>query len=594
MKTPTRPSAGPRRQRRLPFDAKAWLGMTGPVGETPHARRERLMALFRWRLRLATVLFAVCFVAVTGQLVALMAFPVPHGTEAEAAAEAEAPVRGQLLDRNGHVLATTARAVDLYADPLLVQDTEATADRISEVLPHLDRSDLVEALGGPGRFTYIERGITPREQSRINRLGLPGIDFTPIDRRLYPAGPLVAHVTGLTNSDGTGIRGMELALEDRLSAGEDVRLSIDLRVQGVVADIVSAAMAEFSAIGAAALVLDVGTGEVLSLVSLPDFHPYRRESLAGEAGFNRATLGTYELGSTFKVFNTAIGLDTGTVRLTDRFDASEPIRFGRHLISDYRGENRLLTVPEVFVHSSNIGSVRLYERFGREMQRRYFERLGLLDPLPLELPESGSPQLPNNWGPLEAMTMAFGHGLSVTPTHLATAMAAMVNGGVLHPPTLLARGVDGERPLVGTQVIAPGTSATLRRLLYANVAYPEGSGNSAFVPGYAVGGKTGTAEKPAGSGYSEDARISSFVAAFPMTDPRYAVFVMLDEPQATRRTFGFATGGWVAAPAVGRIIARIGPMLGVPTMDETRPEIRSALFVPLTPEDTLLARFAPR
>lgn len=587
------PTAPARRSRRSAWGPKAWLGLAGPVGETPHTRRERLMALFRWRLRLATLLFAACFIAVTGKLVGLMALPAPPNTEAAAEAAPEAQTRGQLLDRNGHILATTTRAVDLYADPLLVQDVETTADRISEVLPHRDRAELIDILSAPGRFAYIEREITPQDQNRINRLGLPGIDFTPIDRRLYPAGSLVAHITGLTNSDGYGIRGMELALDDRLSAGEDIRLSIDLRVQGAVAEIVAAAMAEYRAIGAAGLVMDAQTAEILALVSLPDFHPYRRDTLAGEAGFNRATLGTYELGSTFKVFNTAIGLDTGTVELTDRFDATQPIRFGRHTISDYRGEDRTLTVPEVFVHSSNIGSVRLYERFGRQTQRRYFERFGLLSPLPVELPERGTPQLPPNWGPVEGMTMSFGHGLSITPTHLAAAIAAMVNGGVLYPPTLLAQGQSAARPLVGTQVIEPQTSAILRRLMFANVAYEEGSGNNAYVEGYLVGGKTGTAEKPVGSGYAENARISSFIAAYPMTDPRYVVFVMLDEPQGTRRTFGFATGGWVAAPAVGEIIARTGPILGVPTVDETRSDIRSALFVPLTPEDTILARFAP-
>jgi cell division protein FtsI (penicillin-binding protein 3) len=417
----------------------------------------------------------------------------------------------------------------------------------------------------------------------VIRLGLPGVDFVREERRIYPLGPLAAHAVGFTGVDGVGLMGVERRFDGELrGAAEPLRLSLDVRLQHVLREEIARQIATFSAIGGAGLIMDVRTGEVLAMVSLPDFDPNAPAGAEGEARFNRVTLGVYEMGSTFKVLNTALALESGRVRVHDVFDASRPVQVGRFRIDDFRGQNRPLTVAEILKHSSNIGSVRMVERVGPAAQREFMDRLGMLRESPVEIPEAGAPMSPRPWREINMMTIAFGHGIAVSPMHLGSAVSAVVNGGVLLPPTILAR--RDAAPVEGTRVVSPQTSETMRRLMRLVVA----SGSGAEVPGYLVGGKTGTAEKTTGRSYSTDARISSFIGAFPMHDPRYLVYLMVDEPKPTRETFGFATGGWVAAPAVGRIVRRIGPMLGVAPVDETRPEIREAVAI-----DAVPARAAP-
>jgi cell division protein FtsI (penicillin-binding protein 3) len=344
-------------------------------------------------------------------------------------------------------------------------------------------------------------------------------------------------------------------------------------------------MAEFSAAGAAGVVLDARTGEVLAMASLPDFDPNEPAAYAPETRFDRATLGIYEMGSTFKIFTTAMALESGVTTLEDGYDASDPIHIARFTIRDYKPKGRWLSIPEIFIYSSNIGAAKMALDVGGIRQRAFLGRLGLLEPAHIEVPEVGTPMVPSPWREINTMTVAYGHGLAVSPLQMAAAVAPMVNGGVLHRPTLLARSgaVHGER------VLSERTSDDIRRLMRANVV--EGTGTHAAVPGYLVGGKTGTAEKNEGGTYNRKSLLSSFVAVFPMIEPRYVVLTILDEPKGTEETHGFATGGYVAAPAAGAVIARMASLEGVEPVDEGAPDIREALNVDLNSRGRRLASY---
>jgi cell division protein FtsI (penicillin-binding protein 3) len=323
----------------------------------------------------------------------------------------------------------------------------------------------------------------------------------------------------------------------------------------------------FEAIGAVGMVMDVRTGEILALVSLPDFDPNHPGMAPADARFNRATLGTYEMGSTFKIFTIAGALDAGSTTMKGGYDATHPIKVGRFSIEDYHAKKRYLTTPEIFVHSSNIGSAKMAVDMGVSAHRHFLESLGFTAPAAIELPEVGAPLWPRQWREVNSMTIAFGHGMAVSPLQLVAATAAMVNGGVLHQPTLLRREtIDPQAP----RVISPHTSADMRALLRMVVA--EGTGKAADVPGYLVGGKTGTAEKSGAGGYQKKALLSSFIGAFPIHEPRYVVLAMIDEPKGNKETQGYATGGWVAAPAVSRIVKRIGPLMGVEPVPDEAPQ----------------------
>ncbi len=357
-------------------------------------------------------------------------------------------------------------------------------------------------------------------------------------------------------------------------------------MQHALYDELTAAMARFHARGAGGIVLDVRTGETLGLVSLPDFDPNHAGAASQLARFNRISLGVYELGSIFKIFNTAMALESGKVGLKDGYDATKPLRAARFTIHDSHPKKRWLSVPEIFVFSSNIGSAKMALDLGGERQQAFLRRLGMLRRAAIELPEVGSPLSPSPWREINTMTVAFGHGIAVSPLQVASAAAAIVNGGILRPPTLLRR--EGPPP-AGVRVVSKRTSDTMRRLLRAVVV--EGTAKKAGVPGYLVGGKTGTAEKAISRGYDRRALIASFVGVFPMIQPRYLVFVMLDEPRPTKATFGFATAGWNAAPTTGRVIARIAPLLGVGAIDESRPIVAEAMHIALEGRRSRLASF---
>ena len=461
----------------------------------------------------------------------------------------------------------------LYADPKEIQNPEEIADKLVTTLPGIDRTTLLAKLGSHKGFVWVKRRLTPDQQYAVNQLGLPGLQFQHEERRVYPYGSLLSHVVGFAGIDDNGEAGVERGLEDTLRGRQQpVELAIDLRLQYVLHEELARVVTDFTAKGGAGLIMNVNTGEVLAMVSLPDFDPAHPDTLdpdhpewtIAERMFNRVTLGDYEIGSVFKIFTTAMGLDSGATTMTGRFDATNPIHVGRFTISDYHGKHRWETVPEILMYSSNIGEAKIALAVGGERQQQYLRRFGLLSAPNIELKEVGKPHYPAKWREVNVMTIGFGHGISETPLQIATAGSALVNGGILRPATLLKLPPGGAPQ--GTRVISAETSDHMRKLLRMVVLY--GTGEMVDAPGYVVGGKTGTADKVEGKHYAERKLLSSFLGVFPMTAPKYLVLVMVDEPHPNKWSHGYATAGWTAAPAVGRTIVRIAPLLGVQPVDE--------------------------
>ncbi|MBL28756.1 MAG: penicillin-binding protein [Rhodospirillaceae bacterium] len=521
--------------------------------------RSRAVEVGRSRLAAAAVMFGIAFLVIAGRLVDITLIEGPAEPRVAHSVASEPTVaRADITDRNGVILATSLPTRSLYADPALILDPDNAADRLAAVLPELDPVDLRAKLAKRSRFVWIKRNLTPRQQAAVNALGVPGFAFVREERRVYPHGALTAHVVGFTGVDNRGLAGVERHFDQQLRSGP-VTLSLDIRVQHIVRDALSKSVATFQAVGGSALVMDVRTGELLSMVSLPDFDPHEPARASDDQRFNRNTLGVYEMGSTFKVFTAAMALDAGVVPVNGGYDASEPLKVSRFTIRDYHAKNRWLSVPEILLYSSNIGAAKMAMAVGGERQQRFFDSLGLTRPLSVELSEIGNPMTPAKWREINVVTAAYGHGIAVTPLHLAAGVAAVVNGGELHPATLVKH--ETGVPVPGERVISAETSSLMRAMLRLVVA--EGTGRKADAPGYYVGGKTGTAEKSVNGHYARKALISSFVGMFPSDNPRYLVLAMLDEPHGTKETFGYATGGWTAAPVVGEVVSRIGPMLGV-------------------------------
>ncbi len=515
----------------------------------------------RNRIVLVALAFFALFGLITLRLVDLASSGARDLSFITARSEPDLP-RADILDRRGVLLATDVSVFAAYADPLLIWDAADTAGRLATVLPDIDVPKLTARLSGRGRFVWIARELTPRQRFDVHNLGLPGIAFMDERKRFYPHREVLAHILGYTTIDGRGIAGVEMAFDDvirgRTQADAPVRLSVDIRVQHAVHDEMTKAMARFQARSASAVLLDARSGEVVSLVSLPDFDPNDPSAANDADRFNRAVGGVYELGSTLKGFTIASALDSHTVSLWDGFDATHPIRVGRHTINDFHPKGRYLTVPEIFKFSSNIGTAKMAIAMGLETQTTYLERFGLLQRPPFELRETAKPIVPQRWGELQRMTVSYGHGIAISPLQLAVGGAALVNGGCLPTPTILRASGDG-RPCA--RAITEHTSRVMLRLMREAVA--DGTGQRADVDGYPVAGKTGTAEKARRGGYDRKALLSSFMGVFPAQDPAYVVLVVLDEPKPSEETLNFATAGWTAAPVVGHIVSRVAPILGV-------------------------------
>ena len=562
----------------------------------PDPARSRRIA--EVRLVMSAVVVLAVFTAIAARVVLL----ATDDANARTAGIIPSPKveRGQVFDRNGRLLATNLPITVLHADPSEIMDPRAAAQALAPLLPRHDEDGLVRLLTKDTRYVELDRKLTPARHAEILNLGIPGIHFRKGTLRAYPSGRLAAHILGQVDTDNNGLAGVEKSMDARLAAGADVTLSIDAGVQAILAREILKQIQIFEAIGGAGVLLDITTGEVLGLVSLPDFNPNHFAMIDDDTRFNRATLGLYEMGSTFKVLNTAMALQAGTTTLDRHYEVAKPLRVGGHRITDFHVHDWPLSVPEILVLSSNIGSARMAAEIGAETQKAFLRQLGMLDRLPLEIPEVATPLAPQSWRQSEIATISYGHGISVTPVHLAAAIATASGSGLWVPPTLLRRqpgdlGARGDHEPQGDQSVTSGdsvsghhdvrarvfsddTTRAVRAMMRLVVKHPKGTGNYAEARGYMVGGKTGTTEKvrPEG-GYYKDRNIASFAATFPVHDPRYVLVVMVDEPKPQKHSHGYATGGWVAAPAARHIIENAAPLLGIHPVDEKAPEIRQKL-----------------
>lgn len=482
--------------------------------------------------------------------------------------------RNNITDRNGVLLATNLKTASLYANPSIIIDADEASQALATVFPELNTEDLLSKLQSDKKFIWIKRNLTPNEQYKANRLGIPGLFFEEEERRIYPHGSLLSHLVGYTDIDGEGLSGIEKEFNAKLknvyNATQPLALSVDVNIQHIVHQSLAKAMKTYRAAAATGIVLKVENGEVLAMASLPDFDPHFPAHSTRNENFNRATFGVYEMGSTLKPFTLAMALDSGSISLNDSYDVSTPISVANYTIKDLHQKKKNLTIPEILTYSSNIGTAKIALETGSDIQQHYLERLGLLSPLPIEIPEKSSPLLPETWRDINTMTISYGYGLAVTPIHIAQATATLVNGGYFYPATLLLQSTPST--MAPDKILSDKTTEYMQRLLRQVVQ--QGTGKKADAQGYLVGGKTGTAKKLNDQGqYSEDKTLSSFVGVFPMNNPQYVVMVVLDEPKGKLDSFGFNTGGVTSAPVVKEIITHMAPILNIsPVIDNLSDE----------------------
>lgn len=515
--------------------------------------------------RRIAVAAAICVAAFALLGVRLIDIAVFKGrvSGAGSADDAVKPVRADIVDRNGELLARDLPVFDAYAQPQAFWDKPAAARDLARATGANEKR-LLRAFNGKHKYVLIARRLTPDKQDAVMQLGLPGVEFEQASKRFYPKGRAATQVIGTTNPDGVGITGLEYGLNKRLAGagpGARLQLSLDMRIQYALHRELAAAREEFRARAAGGIVMNVNNGEILAMASLPDAET---PDLPADPDLNprrnRMTQDVYELGSVFKLFTFALAVEDHTVRMDEYIPTPAGLKMGRYTIRDAERLPSAMMARDVLAESSNVGTAQIGLRSGPERQRAFLMSMGLLRSAKMELPETAWPIVPARWGQIETATVSFGHGISVSPIAFATAASILVNGGRRIQPSLLRQPADTR----GTQVIKPETSAQMRELLRYIVT--NGTGKKADVVGYEVGGKTGSAEKPGKHGYVEHKLLTSFCAVFPISKPRYLVFVMMDEPHGNKSTFGFALAGYTAAPAAGRVIARIAPMLGVPAV----------------------------
>jgi cell division protein FtsI (penicillin-binding protein 3) len=525
------------------------------------------------RLGLAIVAFACIYGVIALRLVMFAEQSDGHGVRRSVGADALATARPDILDRNGAVLATDVKAPSLFAEPRKLIDVDEAEELLTAVLPDLDATEVRERLSSKKGFVWLKREITPKQQQEIHRLGIPGVGFLTENKRVYPNGPAVSHEIGHVNIDNQGIAGIEKWLDgqglaalhmaglatDRLQ--KPVQLALDLRVQFALREELIAAREKFKAKASSGVIVNVNTGEIVALVSEPDYDPNNPREANDPTRINRLTTGVYEMGSSFKSFTLAMALDSGKVTLDSKFDARGELHYGKFTIHDYHAQHRILSVPEIFTYSSNIGTAKMALSLGVDYHKAFLKKLGQLDRLRTELPESAEPLVPKNWGELNTVTIAFGQGLSVAPLQAVMGISALVNGGRLIPPTFLKRD-QAEADRLAKRVIKPETSDKMRYLMRLNVE--KGTATRANVLGYYVGGKTGTSEKVVGGRYSKTKVLTSFTAIMPADKPQYLLLIMIDEPQGLAETHGFATSGWNAVPVGAKVIERVAPLLDIP------------------------------
>ena len=539
-------------------------------------QRRQILTMMHQRLMFGLLVYAGVVALIVLRILYLAAFGDHAG--AKRGVTALVPERGDIIDRDGQPLARTIDAWTIGLWPRKVIGNKLDlARKLAQLMPERDEATYFAMLRSNKSFFYLRRRASPGVVEAVNAIGEPGLALEREPDRLYPQTSLAAHVIGCTDVDGKGTAGIEWALNDKLSSeasrGQPVQLSISSKVQQALEHELLDAMTHFSAVGAAGIVMDIHSGEVLAMTSLPQLNPNAAGKGSMEARFNRATLGVYELGSTFKPFTVAMAMDSGIIRSMGQiYNCPNQLNVYGRTINDTHPFNRACTVAEIMKESSNIGTAQIAAQLGSRRQKEFLSKMGFLQPVEIELREKGRTLSPgNNWGPLETMTVGYGHGIAVTPLHLASGYAALFNGGIYRPATLLK--VDRNHAAAkGHRVFTEDTSYKMRSLL--RLVVTKGTGKKADAPGYRVGGKTGSAEKY----HNRSLLVTTFAGVFPMDEPRYVVVVMLDEPKATAETFGFRTAGWNVAPVVSKTIGRIAPMLGVrpdknrePNMSEVLP-----------------------
>lgn len=493
--------------------------------------------------------------------------------------------RKEIIDRNGNLLAVNLPSSSLFASPNKVINPEQSLEKLAKILPNLDKKKLISELKSDKNFVWIKRDISPKQQAEIFNLGLPGFEFEREQKRVYTFGNLLSHLIGYVGRDCIGLAGLERSYDkflreesktksSELDTNQALELSIDVRLQNILNEEIEKIQNEFKAVGAVGIIANPNNGEILALVSKPDFDPHHPQKATPEQLFNMASLGTIEMGSVFKSITMAIGFDTNTININDAYDISY-MKVGRFKLRDISPRQGWNTVPQIFLYSSNIGVSQIMLEIGKSNFKKYIKSLGLLDQLEIELPERSTPLFPSysRWSDLSLVTMSYGYAISISPLHFVQAVLPMANGGYLYPLTLIKR---KENP-VGTKVFNENTSKQMKKLF--RVVVKEGTGRKAEVKGYLVGGKTGTAEKLLGKKYVKNSRRSSFLGIFPLSKPKYVVYIMFDDPKGTKESFGFAGAGWTAAPAVGRVIERMVALYGLDPVDEKDEEVQDILNV---------------
>ena len=540
----------------------------------------------RARVGLAILAFSVVFAIIGGRLMMYALIGDNHGSRRTASQDAIATARPDILDRNGEILATDIKAASLFAEPRRLIDKDEAIELLTATLPDLDAGEVRDRLSSRKGFVWLKRELSAQQQKDVFRLGLPGVGFLRENKRVYPTGPEVSHLIGLVNIDNQGIAGIEKWLDgngladlhragfatDRQQA--PIELAVDLRVEHALRDELLKAKDKYKAKAASGIVSNVRTGEIVAMVSLPDFDPNNPREANDPERINRLTTGVYEMGSTFKAFTLAMALDSGKATLNSTYDARGPLQYGKFKIHDDHPLGRFINMKEVFTFSSNVGAARIAVAQGVEAHKAFLTKMGQMTRLRTELPESAAPLLPRHWSELNTVTIAFGHGMAVAPLQAVMGIDALVNGGYLIPPTFLKR-TEAEAMALAKRVIKTETSDKMRYLMRLNAEI--GTAKNADVNGYYIGGKTGTAEKVINGKYAKKRVLNAFTAILPADNPRYQLLVMLDEPQALPETKGYITSGWNAVPTGGNVIARIAPLLRIAPRFDLPPSDRLIL-----------------
>ncbi|MHA3913793.1 peptidoglycan D,D-transpeptidase FtsI family protein [Halovulum sp. GXIMD14793] len=566
-------------------------------GENPdqieaEARAERMRARQRaeraraeHRLLLLAAVFLLAFGTVAVRMGALAASEPVEPTRS-ASHLAIAQQRADIVDREGRILATNLLTASLYAQPHIMVDKPAAAKGLAQIFPEMDEATLLRRFSGSRKFIWLRRSLSPEQQQAVHDLGEPGLQFGPRELRLYPNGRIAAHILGgyrfgqegVHAAEVIGTAGVELTydqfLRDPANAGAPLELSIDLSVQAAVEKVLAGGMELMGAKGAAAVLMEAETGQIIAMVSLPDFDPNQRPRppVSGDPAdspiFNRAAQGVYEMGSTFKIFTAGMGMEYGFAAPSTMIETKGPMKWGRFTIRDFHDYGPKLSLTDVIVKSSNIGTAKIAVEVGAERQKAFLGRLGFLEPSPVELPAARKtkPLLPPKWSEISTITISYGHGLAATPLHLAAAYATIANGGKQVTPSLVK---SDARPKEDDRVMSESVARELRSMLRQVVT--RGTASMGEVPGYEVAGKTGTADKPKrNGGYYDDKVIATFASMFPVSDPKYVLIVTLDEPEITTLGEDRRTAGWTAVPVAAEIIRRIGPLMNLrPTPKES-------------------------